>query len=298
MFPCAFPLKGALRVLLLATACPAFAGTVTNLAFSVHWPLQELSATVSKGRPLLKGDVTVRLAEKQSQQDALKIVVRMIRPSDEQHRAFWNMKLAYPEHSAWMPAVRVWDEKKQWLWPNLPYLLRATGLQRLERYGGWDAGHHVDNDFAAVLIRAYDASGTESAVTAEHPLVSGEWYPDDLAPDIEPDRYTIAHIARSDEFAIPLLTQRGALRIWLIYADFFGASVPRSWPKAREFDGGILKFFTVTWSKDPQGGYAIGIQEGIPPESTRFDWQRWHDRPTANDIPDAPPRLTVEGNAR
>ncbi len=33
------------------------------------------------------------------------------------------------------------------------------GKARFERYGGVDPGKGVDNDFAAVLIRAYDATG-------------------------------------------------------------------------------------------------------------------------------------------
>ena len=283
----------------LLMACPAFADTSTNLGFTVHWPLLGPSADTPHSRPLLRGDVTVTLAQKPPQQNALKIVVRMMRPSDEDHRVFWNKTLAYPQYG-WMSALRVWDEKQQWLWPNLPYLLRATGLQRVERYGGWDTGHRVDNDFAAVLIRAYDASGAELAATLAHPLVSAEWYPDGLAPGTETYPSTIAHIARSDEFTVPLPSgqtvqaQRGTLKIWLIYADFFGSSAPRGWPTEREFNGGILKFFTVAWTKKPSGDYAVEIQEDIPPESTRFDWKRWHDRPTANDSPDAPPRLMFE----
>ncbi|MCL2104445.1 MAG: hypothetical protein FWH21_05240 [Kiritimatiellaeota bacterium] len=282
-----------LCVWLLATAFSAFADTATHLGFDIHWPLREPSAAASKRRPLLQGDVTAQIAG----QNTLQIVVRITRPSSEEQRAFWNMTLAYPEHNGWMPAVRVWDKDQQWLWPNLPYLLRATGAQRIDRYGGWDPGHHVDNDFAAILIRACDASGAESAATAERPLVSAEWYPDGLAPDTETDIHTVVHAARSDAFTIPLTEPRGALKIWLIYADFFGSPVPRSWPKEREFNGGILKFFSVTWSTQPQQGYALTIEESTPPGPTRFDWKRWHDRPTANDIPDAPPRLTFGGGA-
>jgi len=291
-------LKTFLPVLFL-TVCPVFADTVTNLGFAIHWPLQAPSADTPQSRPLLRGDVTVTLAKKSLQQDALKIVMRVIRPSDEDQRLLWNKALAYPQHS-WMAAVRVWDEKQQWLWPNLPYLLRATGLQRVERYGGWDTGKNVDNDFAAVLMRAYGSDGAELTATAERPLVSGEWYPDDLAPGTETYPSTVVHVARSDTFTIPIRkdpamhAQRGSLKIWLIYADFFGSPVPRGWPKEREFDGGILKFFTVAWTKQALGGYAIEIHEDIPPAPTRFDWQHWHDRPTANDDPDASPRLMFE----
>jgi len=282
-----------LHTLLLVMACPAFADTVTNLGFAIHWPLREPSTPPSKDRPLLHGEVSAKLAG----QDTLNIVVRITRPSNEQQRIFWNTTLAYPQHNDWMSAVRVWDNNQQWLWPNLPYLFRISGLQRIDRYGGWDPGHRVDNDFAAVLIRAYGASGEELPATAERPLVSAEWYPDDIAPNTEPDIHTVVHAARSDMFTIPLQAERGTLGVWLIYADFFGSPVPRNWPKAREFDGGILKFFIVTWTKYPQQGYAIQIEERLPPGPTRFDWKRWIDRPTANDIPDAPPRLSFGENA-
>lgn len=278
----------------LVSACPALADTSTNLAFTIHWPLQGPSTNATQQRPLLRGDVTVIRAGAPPKQDALNITVRMIRPSDEQQRVFWNKTLAYTQYG-WMSDLRFWDGQQQWLWPNLPYLLRATGLQRVERYGGWDVGHNVDNDFAAVLIRAYGADGAELAATAERPLVSAEWYPDGLAPDAEPDRHTVVHIARSDTFTIPTVqAQRGALKIWLIYADFFGSPAPRGWPKEREFDGGILKFFTLAWEQKPSGDYTLALQEDIPPESTRFDWERWHDRPTALDAPDATPRLTFD----
>ena len=58
-----------------------------------------------------------------------------------------------------MRYVRVWDKDNRWLWPNLPYLLRLHGTERVERYGGVDPGKGVDNDFAAVLMRKYDESG-------------------------------------------------------------------------------------------------------------------------------------------
>ena len=52
-----------------------------------------------------------------------------------------------------MKAVRVWDARNQWLWPNLAYLLKLSGLERVERYGGVDPEKGVDNDFSALLIR-------------------------------------------------------------------------------------------------------------------------------------------------
>ena len=282
-------------ILFLAMTCAASAGTVTNLGFTIHWPLQATSAGTAK-RPLLTGDVTARLTEEPSGQVTLKTALRLTRPPDEQHRAHWNATLAYPQYG-WMESVRVWDKDRQWLWPNLPLLLRATGTQGADRYGGWDAGHHVDNDFAAVLIRAYDADGKESPATAEHPLVTGQWHPDVPDPDTAHGYNSVVHAARSDEFTVPLQTQRGTLNVWLIYADFLRSPPPPNWPKESEFNGGTLKFFTLTWATHPQHGHTLTLQEAPPPEPTRFDWKRWHDRPTALDLPDAPPRLTLEDNA-
>ena len=45
----------------------------------------------------------------------------------------------FPQYD-WMQYVRVWDADHRWLWPNLPYLLRLHGIERVERYGGIDPG--------------------------------------------------------------------------------------------------------------------------------------------------------------
>ena len=105
-------------------------------------------------------------------------------------------------NSAGCAGCGLWDVDEKWLWPNLPYLLRVRGQNRIERYGGVDPGKDEDNDFAAVLIRAYDATGeVEKAATKLAPLVSAEWYPVGVE---DVDRQTIVHAARSDDFILPL----------------------------------------------------------------------------------------------
>jgi hypothetical protein len=172
-----------------------------------------------------------------------------------------------------MRYVRVWDTNNQWLWPNLPYLLRLYGRERIERYGGWDPGKNVDNDFAAVLIRKYDASGTELPETQRRPLVSAEWHPVGLKAT---DKLSIVHSARSDLFTVHLedKARAGRIFVWLVYGDFLGAPVPRDWPKEPEHDGGILAFFQIEWKHGEQG-YTIEAKQQIPRSSTGFDWRRW-----------------------
>ncbi len=266
-----------------------------KISFDVHWPLLNPEEKVARQKmALLQGQVTTRLVEATDGTLLLKIVVSLTRPSDEAHRQFWNSSLAFPEYD-WMRHVRVWDAQHQWLWPNLAYLLRAHGTERVERYGGWDPGHRVDNDFAAVLVRKYDAAGVESAGTKDKPLVSAEWHPEGLA---KVDGQSLAHTARSDEFVVRLGEKRtpgkGEIRLWLIYADFLRAPVPRGWPKQPEFDGGILAFFRVDWLNQPGQRCQFGITQGMPPENTRFDWKQWMNRPTKDSEVEASPRLAEE----
>ncbi len=266
-----------------------------KVSFDIHWPLlnpEEKAATQKTA--LLRGQVTARLAEPAGEKLLLKIVVSLTRPSDETHRQFWNSSLAFPKYD-WMRYVRVWDTQQQWLWPNLACLLRASGTERVDRYGGWDPGHQVDNDFAAVLIRKYDASGQESPGTKARPLVSAEWRSEG---NPKADRQTIAPTALSDEFVVHLggkqTAGKGEIRLWLIYADFLRAAIPRGWPKEPEFDGGILAFFRLDWANQPGHECQFGIHQMVPPESTRFDWKQWMNRPTKESEAEAKPRLTEE----
>ncbi len=121
--------------------------------FNIYWPPKAPEeAGIQAIKPLLKGALNVVAEEQPRGVTAVRLVVTLSRPSEESDRQYWNTTLAY-SNVAWMEEVRVWDAKHQWLWPNLPYLLRLPGQERVERYGGMDPSKHVDNDFAAVLIR-------------------------------------------------------------------------------------------------------------------------------------------------
>ena len=290
-----------LALLLVGRPCPGAeepqGGTnlaAQSVAFDVYWPPRDPEAkTPARQKPLLAGEVRARTVDLADGARVLKVEALLARPSDEPGRAFWNASLAYPQYS-WMSAVRVWDADHRWLWPNLTYLLRVYGAQRVGRYGGWDPGKQVDNDFAAVLIRLYDDAGTqESLVTKTDPLVSAEWHAEG-ATNAGP--HTVVHRARSDEFTVHLgdrrHSQSGQLRIWLIYADFLGAPVPARWPKQPEFNGGILAFFQLDWTHSPGQPGQIRLSRKVPPESTRFDWKEWLNRPTAEAEVEAIPRLT------
>ncbi len=177
------------------------AGTM-QAEFGVYWPPD------SRSKALLHGTVSAQTTNLDVNARLVKIVVTLTRPQDEAAREFWNKQLAFPEY-AWMKEVRVWDAKRRWLWPNLPYLLRLHGIERLERYGGVDPDKGVDNDFAAVLLRKFSADGkTESAETKQMPLASAERHP--VGVRGETNRETIVHAARSDEFTLHL---RGEGRI-------------------------------------------------------------------------------------
>ena len=205
---------------------------------------------------------------------SIRIVLR--RAPDEAGREFWNARLAFPEYD-WMSSVRVWDTEHRWLWPNLACLLRLHGKERVERYGGVDPGKGVDNDFAAVLIRKYDASGQiESEETRLAPLVSAEWH---VVGAATADKQSVVHAAQSDEFTLHLgragEVSSGRAGIWLIYADFLGAKPPGAWPNEPEYAGGILAFFEARWAKSAEGRPEIRIQPMVPRRATGFDWEGW-----------------------
>ena len=101
-------------------------------------------------------------------------------------------------------------------------------------------GKGVDNDFAAVLIREYDAGGQkETDATRTSPLVAAEWYPVGMT---NVNRQSLVHGAQSDEFTLrpgrPGQPLQGRAVVWLIYADFMDARVPDAWPRTLEFAGG------------------------------------------------------------
>lgn len=266
----------------------------TTSEFGVYWPPKDPEKAVAESvKPLLKGTLGVVAQAEPRGPTALRLVVTLKRPSEESDREYWNKTLAYSD-VGWMEQVRVWDAKHEWLWPNLPYLLRLPGRERVERYGGLDPGKGVDNDFAAVLIRKYDAAGrVESAETKDRPLVSAEWHPVDAAGA---DGNAIVHTAKSDEFVLHLGREtgraRGQLKVWLIYADFLGASPPRTWPKAKEYAGGILAYFEIDWATSPDRRCQGAVRPKRPPEGTGFDWARWVVRKPDSDRSEAQVRLS------
>lgn len=254
--------------------------------FGVFWPPWDLERSLSaSGEPLLHGELSVFETET-GEPNAFGMHVTLLRPHGERDRIRWNEKLAFPEYS-WMAKVRVWDRNRKWLWPNLPYLLRAHGEERVERYGGIDPGKGIDNDFAAVLIRPleHESSGTEKQEPSEleRPLVSAEWHSVDTG---KPNKRSVVHIARSDDFIVRLLpgsrrSKSGRLGVWLIYADFLGEVTPKNWPSNDEYDGGILAYFEVSWQRNSGGEFEFEIEHLVPPSDTGFDWASWSTGPSA-----------------
>ena len=249
--------------------------------FGVYWPPQnpvvaEGQKTKTRTRALLDGTMTLQVQTQSATGWEVSIQIGLSRAVDEAGREFWNSRLAFPEYD-WMSSVRVWDADHRWLWPNLAYLLRLHGRERVDRYGGVDPGKGVDNDFAAVLIRKYDASGErESRETSAGPLVSAEWR---AVGVMAVDRQTLVHTARSDAFNLHLGTpgdpSSGKARVWLIYADFLGVPPPKDWPQEPEYAGGILAYFEVDWAMDAAGHPQVRIQQLVPRRGTGFDWARW-----------------------
>ena len=259
------------------TAADSLDGAVCP--FNIYWPPrdpQENASASASAKPLLRGSLALDAKQTPRGGAEVRLVVTVTRPSEETDREFWNSQLAFAD-IAWMDEVRVWDEDAKWLWPNLPSLLRLPGQERIERYGGTDPGKHVDNDFAAVLIRKYDARGKAEALeTKDAPLVSAEWHAEGMA---KTDLQTIVHVAKSDPFVLHLGADnrpaRGQVKVWLIYADFLGARPPRTWPKEREWAGGILAYFEIDWETSPDQLCRGIVRQKRPEEGTRFKWAEW-----------------------
>ena len=251
-----------------------------SLCFGVFWPpLDPATAGGAKARALLNGEITLSVRSQAATGWWTQIRVVLSRPTGEEDREAWNSRLAFPEHD-WMKYVRVWDADQRWLWPNLPYLLRLPGEERVQRYGGVDPGKGVDNDYAAVLIRKYDAGGqVESDETRKAPLVSAEWHPVGVGTT---DKQTVIHFAQSDEFSVhlgePGIEAGTRLGIWLIYADFMGTKPPTTWPQEPEYAGGILAYFEARCVSDADGGPELSVQQLVPRQGTDFDWARWSSR--------------------
>lgn len=252
-------------------------------AFDIYWPpLSPESKTNSRRTPLLRGAISIHETQTEGQSSSLQIAVTITRPSDEDARGYWNSQLAFAD-VPWMDEVRVWDLDSRWQWPNLPFLLRRHGQERVERYGGIDPGKLVDNDFAAVLIRSFAADGkTEAPATRHHPLVSAEWRGNVAGTT---DIHTLVHVARSDTFEVQVGSSEahhsGLLKLWIIYADFLNSRPPAKWPREPEWAGGILTYCEIRWEKRP-GEFCHGtVSFQTPSAATAFDWEKWSDDPGA-----------------
>ncbi len=249
----------------------------TTHAFDIHWPpIDPNSDDADIARPLLRGEVAVLGTHSTDGVPALEITLTISRPTSESDRQFWNSRLAYAD-LPWMDEVRVWDADSKWQWPNLPFLLRRTGEERVDRYGGVDPGKGVDNDFAAVLIRKYNVNGEiESPETRNTPLVSAEWHGNTMQ---EVDIHSVVHTAQSDTFVVHLGRDEeqsaGKIKLWLIYADFLGSRPPPTWPQEREWAGGILAYCEIDWDRFEARRYNRALRFLVPTCGTEFDWAAW-----------------------
>lgn len=279
--------------LFLSLCIASSADDVEKLDFNITWPLSNIAQTNKTVSPLLIGTLTV--TSETQKNNTITINIKLSRPTGEENRKRWNKKLMYLEYD-WMDRLRVWDEKNQWLYPNLTYLFKLHGKDRIERYGGWDKGHNVDNDFGAVLIRKYNKDGTrESPSTEDRPLVSAAWYPVGVKTS---DKFTVVHETKSDDFTVNLTdNQSGRIKVWLIYADFMKHSIPDDWPDAPEFNGGILNFFYIDWHLDNKDKLNLDVKTMIPDANTDFDWESWVMRYDERDAASAKPVLSDQISA-
>ena len=235
--------------------------------FRVDWPPR--SPTNNKrvrNAPFLNGTIFVS-TEQRDQAEEMNLRIELKRENSATGRERWNDQLAFPEFD-WMSRVRVWDDDEQWLWPNLPFLLRAHGVERQQRYGGVDPGSGIDNDFAAVVVRA-------ASMPSEPALITAEWF----APPVGPvDKHTVIHSAVSDDLHAVIDSrdeQQGSFGVWLIYADFIGYRPPVSWPEEPGFDGGILAYFSIDWEWAKGKIEIVNVVNETPPSATGVNWGEW-----------------------
>ena len=256
--------------------------------FHVNWPLDDPGKARPPAKYLLKGELHVRPEGLGTPDARLVISLTLTRPDDDDTRILWNTQTLFPEYG-WIHRLRVWDPRREWLWPNLAYLFRLHGRDRHERYGGWDPGKKVDNDFGAVLIRKYGAAGTASP---DSPLVSANWQTPGAR---ETNKYTVVHFVKSDDLTVHLAGEggpsRGVLGVWFVYGDFMKAPVPKGWPKAKEFAGGTVAYFHVAWERRPGKPLGLRITRKVPPP-TGFDWRKWVGRKSEAAKPVGKSKLT------
>lgn len=276
------------------TSAPAEQPPSIKRSFSITWPLTDpFERKKSKSRTLLQGSLLIETQRPGSPRPQLHLSITLTRPDDNEYREFWNQRLMY-KNLAWMDRVRVWDKERKWLYPNLAFLFKLHGVDRVDRYGGWDPGKQVDNDFGAVLIRVLDGdSQQELPQTLQTPLVSARWH---AVPPAQDSRYAIVHQIRSDEFTIGVGAENAMtplrVQVWLVYGDFMGNPAPRHWPTELEAAGGALAYFVLDWNPHSIGSDRLVTQQRRP-VPTGFDWTGWIDRPSEEDSVAGHERLSV-----
>ncbi len=227
--------------------------------FRVHWPPRSPDSPKHRLAPLLNGKLLTAIEGRE-----LRIAVLLERPSSESDRQKWNELMEFPQYE-WMSSVHVWDKDREWLWPNLPYLLRAYGEERIERYGGTDPKKLVDNDFAPVVVRC-----------GPDVLLSAEWY----GSSGDADRQSIVHTARSDIFNVELKVadlevESKKLFVDLVFADFMAWKPPADWPTEPEMAGGILASAAIVVELTDGLVTLESVVFQVPDSSTGVDWEEW-----------------------
>ena len=270
--------------------------------FDINWPPTSLDLRKRPRRSLLAGQLRLRGDSSHATDPKMIITLVLTRPHDadaDRDRKFWNSETAFRQYKSWMPYVRGRDAKgKEWLWPNLAYLFKLHGTDRVERYGGWDRGHNADNDFGGILIRKYNPSG---AAEPGQPLVSADWHAAGADESLLSD---VVHSAESDSFTLhPEDSARPCsqlARVWFIYGDFmtwrapwkYAAGPMKGRPLKKEYAGGIIAQFRIDWSYTPGQPFELTVTPETPHDDTGFNWIKWIAREAEWDTPKARPTLT------
>ncbi|NOS70693.1 MAG: hypothetical protein HOP33_12275 [Verrucomicrobia bacterium] len=193
------------------------------------------------------------------------IKFRVDRPTTDENRELWSTFT-----NPWRENVVV----DGWLWPNLAALLTAHGETGVTRYGGFDPGKQVDDDFSAVVVRRQGSFGL--------PLISADWVNENGVTSIR----AVSHSARIREnFRVnvggPPCEVRSPISVWMTYADLLddGRSMfeRHGWP--REFNGATLVYIKIDWEMDADASFRpiFKTSGSAPPPSTGLGdfWSGW-----------------------
>lgn len=157
------------------------------------------------------------------------------------------------------------SEGNRWLWPDLAKLLNGD-------YGGFDPVKRVDNDYAIVIVRHYDAEGNEVG----QPQASRRWH------TIGNPSGEVSHVAGVEEFCIwpPCSTTAGRVQVWVVMCDTWGEPLypgsPLEGPEDAygERGGSTIAYSELHYRRDPRNGLKWSISSrtsGIPPTMYDYD---------------------------